>query len=176
MLNPRANHLFLVKGIWLPCVPTKATFSAWEAARGRVLTVDKLQRRGWHLPNAIFVIGTRNPSIISCYTIRWSAPFGTSFSPYSVSLGSFQKLSRMLSSVGRAFLLEKTRRKVWKSVPICNFWTVWKKRNHIAFRDRTMDVQKLKHSFVSNLWNWNSLYIGEESSSLIGFLEWLVSC
>ena len=39
-----------------------------------------------------------------------------------------------------------------------------------------MYVQKLKHSFVSNLWSWNSLYIGEEISSLIGFLEWLASC
>ena len=38
-----------------------------------------------------------------------------------------------------------------------------------------MDVKKLKNSFVSNLWSWNSLYIGEEISSLIGFLEWLAS-
>ena len=34
-------------------------------------------------------------------------------------------------------------------------------------------VHRLKHSFVSNLWSWNSLYIGEELSSLIGFLEWV---
>ena len=39
-----------------------------------------------------------------------------------------------------------------------------------------MDVQKLKHSFVSNLWSWNKLYIGEEIFSLIGFLERLASC
>ena len=69
----------------------------------------------------------------------------------------------------------KKRRKIWKSIPLCIFWMVWKERNHIAFRDGTVDVQKLKHSFVSNLWNWNSLYIGEEISSLIGFLEWLAS-
>ena len=30
--------------------------------------------------------------------------------------------------------------------------------------------------FVScNLWSWARLYIGEESLSLIGFLEWLAS-
>ena len=50
---------------------------------------------------------------------------------------------------------------------------MWKERNHITFRDGTVDVQKLKHSFVSNLRSWNSLYIGEQISSLIGFLEWL---
>ena len=39
----------------------------------------------------------------------------------------------------------KKRRKIWKSVPLCIFWTVWKERNCIAFRDGTVDVQKLKH-------------------------------
>ena len=48
-------------------------------------------------------------------------------------------------------------------------------RNRIAFGDGTVDVQKLKHSFVFNLWSWNSLYIGEEISSLIGFLDWLAT-
>ena len=62
-----------------------------------------------------------------------------------------------------------------KSVPPCIFWTVWKERNHIAFRDGIIDVQKLKLSFVYNLWSWNSLYIDEEISSLIGFLEWVAA-
>ena len=34
-------------------------------------------------------------------------------------------------------------------------------------------IQKLKNSFVCNLWGWAKLYIGEKSLSLIGFLEWL---
>ena len=36
-------------------------------------------------------------------------------------------------------------------------------------------MQKLKLSFVCNLWSWNSLYINEETSSLIGFLEWVAA-
>ena len=36
-------------------------------------------------------------------------------------------------------------------------------------------IQKLKTSFVGNLWGWAKLYIGEEPLSLIGFLEWLAS-
>ena len=38
---------FPEKGIWIPCVPTKIAYYAWEAAWGKVLTLDKLQRRGW---------------------------------------------------------------------------------------------------------------------------------
>ena len=39
------------------------------------------------------------------------------------------------------------------------------KRNCIDFRNGTLALQRLKHSFVSNWWSWNT--------SLIGFLEWL---
>ena len=38
-----------------------------------------------------------------------------------------------------------------------------------------LDIQKLKNSFVCNLWSWARLYIGEARLSLIGFLEWLAS-
>ena len=69
----------------------------------------------------------------------------------------------------------KKKRNMWKSVPPCIFWTVWKERNRIGFRDGTVNLQKLKHSFVYNLWSWNSLYMGEEISSLIGFLEWVAA-
>ena len=67
------------------------------------------------------------------------------------------------------------RLKIWNFVPLCIFWTIWKERNHIACRDGTLAIQRLKHSFVCNLWSWNSLYIGKESSSLIDFLEWVAS-
>ena len=64
---------------------------------------------------------------------------------------------------------------MWKSVPPCIFWTVWMERNRIAFRDGIVDVQKIKLSFVYNYWSWNNLYIDEDISSLIGFLEWVAA-
>ena len=35
--------------------------------------------------------------------------------------------------------------------------------------------QKIKYSFVCNMWGWTKLYNGVESRSLIGFLEWIAS-
>ena len=69
----------------------------------------------------------------------------------------------------------KKRKEVWKSIPLCIFWTVWKKRNRLAFRGSVLNIQYLKNFFVCNLWSWARLYISEESLSLIGFLEWLAS-
>ena len=57
MLIPRVTPLFPIKGIWVNCVPTKATFFAWETAWGKILTLDKLQIRGWHLPNRCYLCG-----------------------------------------------------------------------------------------------------------------------
>ena len=57
VLSPRGTPLFPIKGIWVHCVPTKATFFAWEATWGKILTLDKLQRKGWHLPNCCYLCG-----------------------------------------------------------------------------------------------------------------------
>ena len=69
----------------------------------------------------------------------------------------------------------KKRKKIWEAIPLCIFWTVWKERNRIAFREGVLNVQKLENIFVCNLWSWAKLHVGEEAFSLIGFLEWMAS-
>ena len=69
----------------------------------------------------------------------------------------------------------KKRKKIWNSIPLCIFWTVWRERNRLAFRRGFLAIQKLKNSFVCNLWSWARVYMEEESSSLLGFLEWLAA-
>ena len=69
----------------------------------------------------------------------------------------------------------KKRKKIWKSIPLYIFWTLWKERNRLAFRGGVIAIQKLKNNFVCNLWCWVRLYSGENSLFLIGFLEWLAS-
>ena len=69
----------------------------------------------------------------------------------------------------------KKRKKIWNSIPLCIFWTVWKKINRLAFRGGSLAIQTLKNSFVFSLWSWVMVYMGEESSSLLGFLEWLAA-
>ena len=35
------------------------------------------------------------------------------------------------------FNMGKKRRKMWKAVPLCLFWAIWKERNRIAFEMRS---------------------------------------
>lgn len=47
---------FPEKGIWVPCFVPKLLFCL-GGSLGKVLILDKLQRRGWQLPNRCFLCG-----------------------------------------------------------------------------------------------------------------------
>ena len=160
----------------MPYVPTKAVFFAWEAAWGKVLTLDKLQRRGWQLPNICYLCGCVEETVHHLLLHRSvvSPLWDIIFSLIGISWVFPKTIKEALLGWKGSFVGGK-RSMIWKSVFLCIFWTVWKERNRIAFKNGSLAVQRLKHSFVSTLWGWNSLYIGEETSSLIGFLEWLAS-
>ncbi|WJZ93749.1 hypothetical protein VitviT2T_012666 [Vitis vinifera] len=168
--------VFPNKGIWVDKVPTKVVFFAWEATWGKVLTLDRLQRRGWQFPNRCFLCGceeeTVNHILLHCTVVRvlWEIVFVL----FGIQWVFPETVKDMLFS-WRGSFVGKKRKKVWTSIPLCIFWTVWKERNRLAFRGGFLSIQKLKNSFVCNLWSWARVYIGEESSSLIGFLEWLAS-
>ena len=58
---------------WIEFQP-KLHFFAWEAAWGKVLTLDRLQRRGWQFPNCCVLCGceeeTINHILIHCTVVR----------------------------------------------------------------------------------------------------------
>ena len=79
---------FPSRSIWVARLPA---FFAWEAMWGKVLTLDRLQRRGVQLPNCCFLCGCEeenvNHILIHCTVVRvlWDMRgrkgkrFGTSF-------------------------------------------------------------------------------------------------
>ncbi|RVW38225.1 putative ribonuclease H protein [Vitis vinifera] len=84
-LVTRPNDIgFPARCIWVDSVPTKVAFYAWEATWGRVLTLDRLQKRGWQLPNCCFLCGceeeTVNHLLIHCIVVRvlWDIVLGLS--------------------------------------------------------------------------------------------------
>ncbi|RVX12326.1 putative ribonuclease H protein [Vitis vinifera] len=65
---------FPKKSIWVDKVPTKVAFFAWEATWEKILTLDRLQRRGWHLPNRCFLCGYEeknvNHILLHCIVVK----------------------------------------------------------------------------------------------------------
>ncbi|RVX03217.1 LINE-1 reverse transcriptase-like [Vitis vinifera] len=175
LANPLASG-FPKNSIWVESVPTKLAFFAWEATWGKVLTLDRLQRRGWQLPNCCFLCGSEEESVdhllIHCIVVRvlWDlvlALFGVHW--------VFPETVKKVLLSWRGPFVGKKRKKIWKSIPLYIFWTVWKERNRLAFRGGVLAIQKLKNSFICNLWCWARMYIGGEPLSILGFLEWLAT-
>ena len=87
----------------------------------------------------------------------------------------------MPSSVRETFLswhgsfLGKKRRKVWSAASLHIFWTVWKTRNRLTFKDNELSIQRLKYSFILSLWSEAKLFIVECLQSLVNFIDWLGS-
>ena len=125
MLQSGFAPLFPVKGIWVSFVPTKVSFFAWEAAWGKVLTMDKLQRRGWNLPNRCFLCdhakGTILHLLLHCPMV--SPLWEIVFSLVGISW-VFPKMVKEAIIRWKGSFLGKKLRKFLKSVPLCIFWTI----------------------------------------------------
>ena len=59
-----------------------------------------------------------------------------------------------------------------KATPLCIFWNVGIERNMLAFDNVELLVQRLKNSFVCNLWSWSRVFVDVGPTSLISFINW----
>ncbi|RVW39045.1 putative ribonuclease H protein [Vitis vinifera] len=160
--------------IWSPCVPTKVGFFAWEASWGKVLTQDHLKRRGWSLANRCFLCcddeETINYILIHCpkAKVLWNLMFTMFRVNWVLQLTVKDTLLGWSDS-----FVDKKRGKIWWAAPLCLFWTMWKERNRIAFDNEALLIQRLKTSFVCNLFSWTKSCLDGEPHSLIHFVDWL---
>ncbi|RVW80825.1 putative ribonuclease H protein [Vitis vinifera] len=63
LLISHSTFLFPKKGIWVENVPSKLAFFAWEATWGRILTIDRLQKRGWQISNRCYLCGSDEENV-----------------------------------------------------------------------------------------------------------------
>ena len=73
LVNP-IDTVFPKNCIWVGRVPSKIAFFAWEATWGKVLILDRLQKRGWQISNCCFLCGCEeeivNHILIHCIVAR----------------------------------------------------------------------------------------------------------
>ena len=139
-----------------------------------MLTLDQLKKRGRALANRCFLCGEGeeivNHLLIHCSKaeILWElllAIFGVSWVfPLSVK-------ETLLSWHGS--FVGKRRNKAWMATPFCISWTIWRERNILVFEDVTISINRMKSTFLCNLWSWVNLYSVERPRSLVDFLTWV---
>ncbi|RVW72100.1 Rhodanese-like domain-containing protein 8, chloroplastic [Vitis vinifera] len=148
MLDKPNATMFPARRIWVDRVPTKVCFFAWEATWGKVLTLNRLQIRGVQLPNCCFLCGCEeenvNHILLHCIVTRalWDIIFGL----LDIKWVLPETVKEALTS-WRGSFVGKKRKQIWKSIPLCIFWTVWKERNRFLGVDsfHLRGVQSIDH-------------------------------
>ena len=114
--------VFPKKSIWVDKVPTKVVFFAWEATWEKILTLDRLQKRGWQLPNRCYLCGCEeenvNHILLHCTVVRvlWEIVL-TLFGVQWV----FPETVKEVLFCWRGPFVGKKRKKIWNSIPLCIF-------------------------------------------------------
>ncbi|WJZ80362.1 hypothetical protein VitviT2T_000290 [Vitis vinifera] len=162
--------------IWNANVQPKISFFVWEATWGKALTLDKVQKRGWALANRCFLCLENEETIdhLLLHCSRTKVLWDLLFTFFGVSWVLPYSVKETLLSWHGSFVGKK-RKKVWRVAPLHIFWTVWKARNRLAFKDDTLSIQRLKYSFIFSLWAETKLFIVDCPLTIANFIDWMGS-
>ena len=69
----------------------------------------------------------------------------------------------------------KKRKKMRRATPFHIFWTVWKARNRLTFKDDMLSIQRLKYSFILSFLSEAKLFIVGCPLTIANFIDWLGS-
>ena len=162
--------------VWNPVAPPKIGVFAWEAAWGRVLTLDQLKRRGMTFTNRCFMCEEEEETIdhllIHCKIAKmlWDLLLSIVGISWVFSNTVLHTLIAWQGAV-----VGKKRKKIWLAAPLCLFWNLWRARNRLVFENEAPSVQRIKANFVTNLWSWAKLHSVDNTSSIVDFFTWLGS-
>ena len=60
--------------------------------------------------------------------------------------------------------------KLWRAVPFCLIWAIWKDRNRVVFKGEGFSGTRLKSSFLYSFFSWAILIHDVEHSFFIDIL------
>ena len=154
-LTAHASQQFPWKGIWKPKVPTRISFFVWTAVLGKILTNDNLRKRRVVLVNWCCLRKNDGESIdhlfIHCSLAKqlWDM-FLTLFGVHWVMPQKLQDLiACWTGALGRRSLAE-----IWKVIPHCLMWSIWRERNLRTFEGREFSPLDLQSFFFRMLFDW----------------------
>ena len=152
-------------------MPTKVGFFACEASWGKVLTLDQLKKSGRALANRCFLCGegkeTVDHLLLHCSKakILWDLLLAI----FAISWVFPLSVKETLLSWHGSFV-GKRRKKAWMTAPLGIFWTIWLERNRLVFEDVIISINRMKSTFLCNIWSSVNLHSVERPMSLVDFL------
>uniref|UniRef100_A0A2N9E7V6 Reverse transcriptase domain-containing protein n=1 Tax=Fagus sylvatica TaxID=28930 RepID=A0A2N9E7V6_FAGSY len=122
------------KSIWKAKVPPRVAFFVWTAALGKILTADNLRRRGMIVVSWCCMCKADGESVdhllLHCPYAKelWDMIFGLFGLQWVMPKRVIDLFSCWYGSVGRHSV-------IWKAIPHCIMWCLWRERNARIFED-----------------------------------------
>lgn len=138
--NLQEQTKFLPNIIWKSGATPRISFFAWEAANGRILTLDNLMKKSFTIVNRYFLYKnsyeTCNHLLLEC-SVSHNLLMGLSWVKYK------SILDELLAWEGLS-----CHKKTFRFVALTIFWVIWKKRNNCTFEEK----KKVDFRIITDKW------------------------
>jgi hypothetical protein len=157
------------KSVWRTQAPSRAAFFAWPAALGKILTADNLKKRKIVIVDRCYLCKrdgeTVDHLLLHCDVA--STLWNHVFSRFGMSWVMPRRVVDLFSCWWKAGRSRSAA--VWKMVPICILWCVWKERNLRCFEDLENSMENIVASFLHLLYLWTEAFLSPVSISFSDF-------
>ena len=134
-------------------------FFAWLAALGKILTIDNLSKLQLIVVNRCCLCKLNGEFVdhlllhceVACSL--WNAVFRC-FGFSWVMPNSVKDLFACWRSGGNSLSAV-----IWKMVPLCIMWCLWRERNDRSFENLERTLEELKYFFFFSLFAWTTAYL-----------------
>ena len=173
-LTGKGGGCFPWQSIWKAKVPPRVAFFSWTAALGRLLTADNLRCRRVILVSWCCMCKADGESVdhllLHCRYAKelWDLVFAM-FGVCWVMPGGV----RELFACWQGKMGKHPKHLIWRAVPHCLMWCIWRERNLRIFEDCEHHADELKLLFLRTLFEW---MVSSRLFSFSTMLEFIDSC
>jgi hypothetical protein len=159
------------KGIWKSKVPTCVAFFTWTAVLGKLPTADNLRKRKIVLVNRCCLCKAAEESVdhllLHCH---WAKElWGSVLSLFGVSWVMPRQVRELIDCWQKG-LGRHQHSLIWKAIPHCLMWCLWRECNMRSSEDTEMGIPDLKLLLFQTLFDWMNATGLFSFSSLQDFL------
>jgi hypothetical protein len=159
------------KSSWRTKVPLKVAFFAWAAELGKILTLDNLRKRRVIVIDRCYMCKKNGESVdhllihydVTC--VLWNAIF----SRFNLSWVMPCQVVDLFACWWTGGCSRNAV--VWKMVPCCLLWCLWRERNNRQFDDKKRTIEELISFFFYSLYSRTAAFL---APLVISFNDFLV--
>jgi hypothetical protein len=138
--------------VWQTQALSRAAFFAWSTALGKILTVDNLRKRHIIIMDRYCLCKRDGESVdhLLLHCDVASALGNNIFTRFGMSWAMPRRIIDLFTCWWKSSRSRSAA--IWKMVPICMFWRVWKEINLRCFENLESSMEDILASFFHTLY------------------------